>query len=31
MEKLQGTASVTQFIDKREAVFGKQYYRVRAV
>jgi len=31
MEKLQGTASAAQFIDKREAVFGMQYYRVRAV
>jgi len=29
VERLTGTGSAAQFTDKREAVFEKQYYRVR--
>ena len=29
VEALQGTGSAIQFTDTREALFGKQYYRVR--
>jgi hypothetical protein len=29
VEKIQGTGAVVEFTDKREAVFEKQYYRVR--
>ena len=29
VETLQGTGSAIQFTDTREALFGKQYYRVR--
>ena len=29
VERLTGTGSAVQFIDKREAIFERQYYRVR--
>jgi hypothetical protein len=29
VETIQGTGSPVQFIDKREAIFERQYYRVK--